>query len=111
MRFTIGARVHYRAYPSGVPVTDVAGTVVDIGRHATKRNRLLYVVEWDGIDYARYSPTNYEAGDLALAEDRGELLARINHLAVQGLVDDAAILADFYGVGDDELNAALAEVD
>jgi hypothetical protein len=65
MRFTIGARVHYRAYPSGLPVTDVAGTVVDIGRHATKARRLLYVVQWDGIDYARYSPTNYEASDLA----------------------------------------------
>ena len=65
MRFTIGARVHYRAYPSGVPVTDVAGTVVDIGRHATKRNRLLYVVRWDDVDYSRYRATNYESGDLA----------------------------------------------
>ena len=65
MRFTIGARVHYRAYPSGLPVTDVAGTVVDIGRHATKRNRLMYVVEWDGIEYPRFMSTSYEFRNLA----------------------------------------------
>ena len=72
MKFKVGSRVHYRAYPSGMPVTDVAGTVVDIGRYRyddpRKRGRVIYSVEWDDVDYdgnRKLRATNYEASDLA----------------------------------------------
>jgi len=78
MRYRVGARVHYRVYPSGMPQTTVTGTVVDVGRNATKPGRLLYVVQWDDIDYSRFTPSNYEYRDLcpiacdACGADAGE---------------------------------------
>ena len=65
MKFSVGSRVHYRAYPSGLPVTDVVGTVVAVGRHATKRARLVYSVLWDDVDGTRFKPAPYMASDLA----------------------------------------------
>ena len=68
MRYRIGSRVNYRVYPSGMPDTGVGGTVVDVGRHPTKRARLVYVVQWDDVDYSdrtKFAPTRYMSSDLA----------------------------------------------
>jgi len=79
MMYRIGQRVHYRVYPSGMPQTSVTGTVVDVGRHATKPGRLLYIVQWDDVDYSRFTATNYEYSDLcfiacdACSADAGEV--------------------------------------
>jgi hypothetical protein len=68
MRYQNGSRVNYRVYPSGMPDTGVVGTVVGIERHPTKRARLVYVVEWDDVDYSdrtKFAPARYMSSDLA----------------------------------------------
>jgi hypothetical protein len=65
MRYRIGARVHYRVYPSGMPA-DIVGTVTAVDRHTTMAGRLTYSVLWDDVDPERFAPTpGYMASDLA----------------------------------------------
>lgn len=68
MRYQVGSRVNYRVYPSGMPDTRAVGTVVSVDRHPTKRARLVYVVEWDDVDYSdrtKFAPARYMSSDLA----------------------------------------------
>jgi len=59
-KLEVGDRVYYRVYPSGMPDTRTAGTVVEAVLDG-------YRVEWDDVDYKLgfHATACYAAGDLA----------------------------------------------
>jgi hypothetical protein len=59
--FSVGDRVHFRTWPSGNPLRSIVGTVVEVKPEL----RFPFAVQWDGVDYSVFVPTDYEHAELA----------------------------------------------
>jgi hypothetical protein len=76
-KFSVGNRVWYRVYPSGLPNTKTVGTVVAV-QDTPAGSPTVYVVEWGDVDYAAgYRASEYRALDLMRAYSVAEFLKAV----------------------------------